>query len=157
MPPPRSQSSPKRFRNISMCREIKYPSPPNSSSSFNISHFSPHSPMHLLPDPPTANTTTANITDFLEADTDMVEQLLHDGFILQDLSVMPAIDTTPHTPSTDAPTHTDAPPRAWVSTRCTSTSTCNMWVRVLDYRMSTSTSTGWWVQVRVPVYDLHSI
>ena len=37
----------------------------------------------------------------------MVEELLHDGFILQDLSVMPAIDTTPHTPSTDAPTHTD--------------------------------------------------
>ena len=34
-------------------------------------------------------------------------------------------------------------------------------VRVLDYYMSTSQSpsTGWrvWVQVRVPVYDLHSI
>ena len=32
-----------------------------------------------------------------------------------------------------------------------------VWVRVwvLDYYMSMSTSTGWWV--RVPAYDLHSI
>ena len=59
--PRRSQSSPKRFCNISVSREIRYPSLPKSSSSpFNISHFSPHSPMHLLPDPPMANTTTAN-------------------------------------------------------------------------------------------------
>ena len=30
-------------------------------------------------------------------------------------------------------------------------------VRVLDYCMSTSMSTGWWVRVRVLAYDLHSI
>ena len=53
--------------------------------------------MHLLPDPAMANITTANTTDFLEADTDTVEELLHDGFMLQDLSVVPTIDTTPHT------------------------------------------------------------
>ena len=48
------------------------------------------------------------ITDF-KTDTDMVEQQLHDRFMLQHLSVMPAIDTTPHTPSPDTPTHTDTP------------------------------------------------
>ena len=75
--------------------------------------------MHLLPDPPTAKTTTANITDFLEADTVMVEQLLHDGFMLQDLSVMPATNTMPHTPSTDAPTPTDASTHRRTTHRCT--------------------------------------